>query len=66
MSVFSQILFYEIYVKHHYVSGHLWTDLFETWYVAEHYYTLQFDSSLNDLDVYSGTQGYGKGAVILL
>ena len=42
---------------------------FQTWYGAKHYLTLQCDSSLNDLDVHSGSQGYDKGrtcAVIVL
>ena len=26
--------FYEIYVKQHHLSGHLWTDLFQSWYDA--------------------------------
>ena len=34
--------------------------LFQIWYDATHDYTLQFDSSLNDLDAHSKSQGYGK------
>ena len=51
------------------VSGQLWTVLFQTWSDAEHGWALQFDSSLNDLDVHSRSQGYGKArayVVILL
>ena len=44
--------FYEMDVQHH-VSGHLWANLFETWYDAKHCKTLWFDSSLNDLDIHS-------------
>ena len=33
------------------VSGHLQTDLFQIWSDAGHDQTLEFDSSLNDLDV---------------
>ena len=45
------------------------TDLFETWNDARLHYTLQFDSSLNDLDVHLRSQGHGQArtfAVILL
>ena len=41
------------------MSGHL-TDLFQTWYDSEHDWTLQFDPGLNELDVPSRSQDYGK------
>ena len=31
---------------------HLGTDLFQSWYDARHYYTPEFDFSLNDFDVH--------------
>ena len=45
--------FYNIYHQHCPLLGHLWTDLFETWCDVKHNYTLQSDSSLNDLDVHT-------------
>ena len=46
--------FYGIYMFHCPVFGHFWTDLFQTWYGARHQYTLQFDSSLSDLEFRHG------------
>ena len=42
------------------MSGRLWSSLFQTWNDAEHYQTLQFDCSLNDLNVHSRSQGGRK------
>ena len=39
---------------------YLWTDLFRIWYDAKQYLTQQFDSNLDDLDVYSKSHGYRK------
>ena len=44
--------------------GHLWTNLFQIWYDDIHYETLQFDSSLDDFDVNSRSQGYGKAGLV--
>ena len=64
----ADVISWNIYIWCRHVSWHLWTDLFQTWYGTKHYYSLQFDSSLNDLDVLSRSQGYEKArscAVIL-
>ena len=42
------------------VSGHLWTDLIQTWHDARQDKSLQYDSSFNDLEIHSRSQGYGK------
>ena len=61
------LTFYEIDIEHCLVSRHLWTDLYQTWFDAEH--DRQFVSSLNELDVHSRSQGRRKArtcAVVLL
>ena len=61
--------FCDIYLLHWPTYGHEWSDLSQTWYGARHDETLQFDSSVNDLDCHTRLQVYGKArtyAAILL
>ena len=51
------------------VLGHTWADLFRTWYYTRNDWTLQFNSSVNNFDVHSRSQGHENArtcAVIIL
>ena len=54
------VLFVKYAFNFVFFSGDLCINLFQTWCDPERNYTIQFDSSLDDIDVHSRSQGHRK------